>query len=95
MFVVCASFKIKHDRVGDFLPLVKANATSSLADEPGCHRFDVCQSNESPGDIFLYELYDDAAAFEAHKQTPHYAKFSEAVAEMLADKSVKTMTLRN
>ena len=95
MFVVCATFRIKDGQVDTFLPLVKTNATRSLADEPGCHRFDVCQSNDDASEVFLYELYDSADAFEAHKQTAHYAAFTEAAADLLADKSVTTRSLLN
>ena len=42
MYVIIVDFKIKSDRLADFLPLMQENATASLRDEPGCHQFDVC-----------------------------------------------------
>lgn len=93
MFVVCATLYVKPDQLDDFTPLMLTNAAASLADEPGCHRFDVCQGPQNPTEIFLYELYTDAAAFQAHLKTPHFLTFDAAVADMLTDKSVKTYQL--
>jgi hypothetical protein len=42
------------------------NARLSLKPKPGCHRFDVCRDPGDPTLFFLYELYDDEAAFQAH-----------------------------
>ena len=36
----------------------------------------------------LYEIYDDAAAFDAHLATPHFAIFNEATAPLVASKTV-------
>ena len=93
MFVVCANLYVKPDQLDDFMPLLMTNAKAALADEPGCHRFDVCQNPQTPAEIFLYELYTDAAAFQAHLETPHFLAFDGAIGDMLTDKSVKTYVL--
>ena len=36
-------------------------------------------SDEFPEAVILYEIYDDAAAFDAHRETPHFAVFMDAV----------------
>jgi len=38
--------------------------------------------------IVLYEIYDDAAAFEVHKRTPHFASFDRESASFVAAKAV-------
>ena len=43
--------------------------------EPGCRMFVVHQSNDDPRVFFLYEQYDDQAAFAAHQQTPHFTEY--------------------
>ena len=72
------------------MPLMLDNARASLRDEPGCHRFDVCHNPDQPGTVFLYEIYDDAAAFDAHLKTAHFRGFDAACAPMIAAKSVAT-----
>ncbi|UES45727.1 putative quinol monooxygenase [Roseibium aggregatum] len=90
MYAVTVVFQIKAEAVEDFLPLMIANAEASLKDEPGCRQFDVCTDPDRPGDVFLYELYDDADAFQAHLQTPHFKSFDAKVARMIAQKTVRT-----
>ena len=48
-----------------------------MRDEAGCRRFDVLVSEDEPDVVWLYEVYDDAAAFDAHLETPHLKKFQE------------------
>ena len=53
------------------------DARSSVNHEPGCLRFDVIQDANDPNRIWLYEVYKDEAAFQAHLQAPHLIKFRE------------------
>ena len=52
--------------------------------EPGVRRFDVLQDECDPTHVVLSEVYVDQAAADAHKQTPHYARWRDAVAGMMA-----------
>ncbi|EJT84797.1 antibiotic biosynthesis monooxygenase [Pseudomonas putida S11] len=56
----------------DFLTAIKVNAAASVATEPGCLVFDVSQDRADPEVIYLYEIYRDDAAYEAHSQTAHF-----------------------
>lgn len=89
-FAVCVTFALQPDAAPAFLPLMTANAEASLSNEPGCIRFDVLTDPTRPAEVFLYELYDDAAAFQEHLQSAHFKAFDAAVADMIADKVVKT-----
>ena len=40
--------------------------------EPGVKLFLVHRAVENPAQFLFYELFEDAAAFEAHQQTPHF-----------------------
>ncbi len=60
------------------------NAAQSLR-EPGVLRFDVLQDLEAPDRFVLVEVYRDAAAAAAHKQTAHYARWRDAVAPLMAE----------
>jgi quinol monooxygenase YgiN len=66
------------------------NARASTSLEPGCRQFDVLTDPARAGQVFLYELYDDEAAFKAHMQMPHFAKFNAEAGDMIADKDIKT-----
>ena len=82
--VIYVDFTVKQGAVERFRELIFANARHSLQDEPGCRRFDVLVSAEEPRRIVLYEIYEDAAAFDFHVTTPHYKVFA-AAAEGLLD----------
>ena len=92
MFAVSVTFQINPADWAAFMPAMRANAATSLADESGCHRFDVCTDPARPNEVFLYELYTDAAAFEAHLTSTHFKAFDALVAPMIASKSVATYT---
>ena len=66
---------------------------NSLREELACLRFDVARDPAKNGRFFLYEVYEDEAAFEAHRQTPHYKSFSEKTAETIASKTVERWNL--
>ncbi|MEM7490555.1 MAG: putative quinol monooxygenase [Pseudomonadota bacterium] len=88
MFVVAVTIAVAPGRMPDFLPAMLENARASLG-EPACQRFDVATDPARPDEVFLYELYDDAAGFDAHRATPHYRTFDAATAEMIRVKDVK------
>ena len=92
-FAVAVRFQIHREHAADFFAVVKTQATNSLSLEPDCHQFDVCVDEEDPCRIFLYETYTDAEAFQVHRNTPHFADFSEAVEPWVVDKEVATWTI--
>ena len=89
MYVVTVEFTLKPDWVAAFMPLMVDNARASRK-EPGCRQFDVDVSPAAPNVVFLYELYDDRAAFDAHLATSHFRSFDAAVKDMLAGKVIRT-----
>ena len=47
--------------------------------EPGCLAFTAYEARDTPGRFYLYEVYTDAAAFEAHLKTDHVHTFISAI----------------
>ena len=89
MLVVHVHVRIRPGQVQEFLAATLANARASLA-EPGVLRFDVIQDEADPAHVVLVEVYRDAEAPAAHKLTPHYATWRDAVAEMMAEPRAST-----
>jgi (4S)-4-hydroxy-5-phosphonooxypentane-2,3-dione isomerase len=88
--------QILHDGAMEkYLPAIVENARASLRDEPGCKRFDVLRSSDSPNSVFLYEVYVDEAAFEAHRKAPHYLKFDGIRKDLVKDSKRTRFTLEN
>ena len=90
MYVVTVVFTINPPQFEQFLPLMLDNARRSREDEPGCRQFDVSVDDAQPGFVFLYELYDDRAAFDAHLASPHFVSFAAATQAMVTDRVIRT-----
>ena len=90
MYVVTVEFTIDPAQFEQFLPLMLDNARRSREDEPGCRQFDVSVDDTRPGFVFLYELYDDRAAFDHHLASPHFVSFAAATTKMITDRVIRT-----
>lgn len=90
MFAVVVTFRLHSGKIDAFHRLIHENAATSLRAEPGCHQFDVATDAARPNEVFLYEIYQDESAFEAHLKTSHFASFDAASADMIATKNVRT-----
>jgi len=93
MFVVTVVFTLHPGQAEIFLALVRDNAVCSRQDEPDCHRFDVCWSRQRPDEVFLYEIYTDAEAFQRHLDTTHFKAFSAQSDHMIAERTITTYEL--
>ena len=83
MLIVHVHVQVKPESVAGFLVETRLNATESLK-EPGVLRFDVVQQKDDPTRFVLVEVYRDADAPARHKETAHYARWRDAVADMMA-----------
>ncbi len=90
MLVVHVHVHVKPECVEVFRSATIDNARASVL-EPGIARFDVVQQQDDPTRFVLVEVYRDADAPARHKETSHYARWRDAVAEMMAEprRSVK------
>lgn len=76
--VVIAEFEVEPTRFDEFLALARGFAGDCLNHEPGCRQFDVVCLDSPPHGVLFYEAYDDLAAFAAHGQAAHLARFKQA-----------------
>ncbi len=66
-----------------FIAATARNHAGSVA-EPGCRRFDVLCDQSTPNRFYLYEIYVDAEAIAAHRETSHYQQWAATVGPMMA-----------
>ncbi len=90
MFVVTVLFEVKPEALEAFMPLVMENARTTLLKERGCQRFDVCRDEKNPTRVFLYEIYNDQAAFKTHLRTSHFLSFTAATNLLVTEKTVES-----
>ena len=82
MYVIIAPIQVKEGFIDQFIKEIIDDAKESVNDEPGCLRFDVIQDAGDPNRVWLYEVYQDEEAFQAHTQAPHFIKWRDATADM-------------
>lgn len=82
MTVTCVNVYVKREHVDDFIEATVKNHKASVK-EPGNLRFDVLQNGEEPTRFLLYEAYASEEDAKAHKETPHYLEWREAVADWM------------
>ena len=87
MRVIVVSFKVKPDCVDAFIAAARADAELSVANETGCHQFDVCVNPEDPTHFTFYEVYDDQDAIDAHRASPHFNEFANAIQDLIEERS--------
>ncbi|MBK8446808.1 MAG: antibiotic biosynthesis monooxygenase [Micropruina sp.] len=83
MITTVCNVHVTAEGVEAFKAASLANAEGSR-NEPGVTRFDLLQQVDDPTRFVLYEEYVDEAATQAHKQTPHYLAWREAVTDLMA-----------
>jgi len=84
MLIVHVFVHVVPDQVEAFMTATLENAQQSVQ-EPGIARFDVLRQKDDPTHFVLVEVYrtpDDPAR---HKETAHYQKWRDTVAEMMAE----------
>jgi len=87
MLVVIAQYRTKAGK-GDEVASVLALHRPATVAEPGCRAFVVNRSQDDGDHFVLYEQYDDEAAFEAHRTSPHFKRYIEGqVVPLLAERS--------
>jgi autoinducer 2-degrading protein len=87
-YVIAVDFTLHPGKRAAFRKLIDDNARASVRDEPGCRRFDVLEPKGEADHVFLYEIYNDRAAFEAHLKTPHFASFNRDSEPLVAGKKI-------
>jgi len=93
MHIVHIFVTVNPESIDAFRLATLDNARNSLQ-EAGVARFDFLEDAEQPGRFTLVEVYRSAADAARHKETPHYRRWAEAVAEMMAAPRTRT-TYRN
>ena len=88
MLALIVTFHIEPERIDAFAGAIAANAQASRDGEPGCRQFDVCRDPADASLFFLYELYDDEAAIQAHLRSAHFQQFDRQVAAWVRSKAV-------
>ena len=84
MRIVHVHVHVKPEHVDAFITATEKNARNSVQ-EAGIARFDVVQQADDPTKFVLIEVYKTEDAPAKHKETAHYLKWRETIADMMAE----------
>ncbi|WP_019528616.1 putative quinol monooxygenase [Dasania marina] len=71
---IVATIKAKNQHIA----LLKSELEKLLVatrTEQGCINYNLHQDNQNPAHFFMYENWQNRAAWRAHKQAPHFEEF--------------------
>jgi quinol monooxygenase YgiN len=74
MIALLVQMTIKPGKVEECIELLKA-VSAETRKEPGCVQYVAHQSTENPERFFFYETYKDQTALDAHRNSPHFARY--------------------
>jgi quinol monooxygenase YgiN len=70
-----------------FMAAAKVNGAATPQDS-GAHEFNIATLQQDPHHVLFLEVYDNAAAVDAHRQTDHFKAYQAATKDMVAKRSV-------
>lgn len=59
--------------------------------EPGCRTYEISRAKDDPRTFLFYERYDDEAALDAHRASPHFERFGKGGIQTIAQSRVATL----
>lgn len=91
-YVNAVDVDILPGQIDNYLAALQENGAASVH-EPGCRDFIITVSQKDPNHVFIFEVYDDAAAFEAHRQSDHFKKYAATTKDMIAKRDAHPLSL--
>jgi len=83
-FATVGTIEVAPGLKNELLPLLAAHKARCLKDEPGTVQFEILLPRDDDTKVLLYEVYQDDAAFDAHRNGPSFARWREETAAMVA-----------
>lgn len=87
--------RIASGKLDQFLARAGRHAETCLAKEDGCLRFDILVPHDESDRVYLYELYADQAAVDAHLASEHMAEYLADTKAMIAERTRHACALAN
>jgi (4S)-4-hydroxy-5-phosphonooxypentane-2,3-dione isomerase len=91
LFINAVDLDIVPAQFDAFMAAAKVNGAATPND-PGAHEFNIVVSQKDPHHVLFYEVYDNAAALDAHRATDHFKTYQAATKEMVAGRNVNGLT---
>jgi (4S)-4-hydroxy-5-phosphonooxypentane-2,3-dione isomerase len=91
LYINAVNVDIAPGQVDKFLAALKENGAAAVK-EPGCREFNITVAQNDPNHVFVFEVYDSAAALEAHRATDHFKKYAAATKDLVTKRDVRAFS---
>lgn len=81
-----AHLQIKEDHLSAFNTSVKEEMEAALRVEPGVIAIYAAADKNDPTKMTFFEMYVDEAAYQTHRDTPHFQKYFHTTKDMISDR---------
>lgn len=81
-------YDIVPGQIDAYLAALKENGAATVK-EPGCHEFNILVSQKDPNHVLIFEVYSDAAAGQAHRETEHFKKYAATTKDMIVKRDAR------
>ena len=78
-----AKLRIDSAQLDNYMAALKEHAETAVRVEPGVLTLYAVAEKNDPTRITVFEIYADAAAYQAHLQTPHFKKYKSTTKDMV------------
>jgi quinol monooxygenase YgiN len=86
MIVLAVKYYAKPGKAEEVAAALQRMAPLVQAHEPGCRLYQVSRHRDNPDLFLLYEQYDDMAAVDVHRATPHFKEIIQETVIPMLDK---------
>jgi len=91
LYITAVNFEINQQYYADFLKAIQDDGENSIQ-EPGVREFNITFPEQDPNHLFLFIVYDDYAAWDAHQKSAHYGKFIQTTTTMVKSYDFKVFS---
>jgi len=88
LYISAVDIDVVPGQVDAYVAALKENGAAAV-NEPGCREFNITVSQKDPNHVFIFEVYDNAAALDAHRATDHFKKYVATTKDMIAKREVR------
>jgi autoinducer 2-degrading protein len=92
LYINAVSIDVAPGQIENYLAAIKEVGTATIKTEPGCSEFDITVSQKDPNHLFIFEVYDNSAAFDTHLKTDHYRKYAATAKDIVAKREVDPLS---
>lgn len=83
-----AELQIEPAQLAAYTTAVKEEIQASVRVEPGVLAIYAVAEKDNPTRLRFFEIYADEAAYQAHRQSPHFRKYFETTQSMIASRKL-------